>query len=411
MDKPFILFILLFILLFISAFFSSSETGMLAVNRYRLRNLANNGNKGAKLVEKLLADKDSLISAILLGNNLVNIFAASIVTILAIKLFDNDAIFLASIILTIVVLIFAETTPKNFAYRYPEEIALFSAPILNIFIKIFKPIVIIINKISLLIFKLFKIKITTNNHKLSMQELKMSMSDAKANIANNYYEILLNIIDLQEINVDDIMIPKNSLITINIDNDDNILQNLQHTQHTRLLVYKGSKNNIIGVLHVRDVLNLYAKGEFSMDKLKKIVKDVYILPEGVSLSQQLEQFQYNKKRLGVIVDEYGEVKGAITLDDILEELVGSFTSNSKEKIQEFSLQNDGSYLFNPSINIHKINNILGIKFNTSAKTLNGLILEKLQRIPKHNVSIKVDNVLIEIVRISNNNIKLVKIIK
>ncbi|BAF61456.1 HlyC/CorC family transporter [Candidatus Vesicomyidisocius calyptogenae] len=403
--------IILFGLILSSAFFSSTETSMMAINRYRLKVLSRN-NKNAKRTEHLLNNLDSLIGTILLGNNLVNIFASSITTILAIKLWGEGSIVLASLTLTFIILVFAETTPKTFAAKNPEKIALPVSIIIESLIKIFKPFVWIIAQLSKIILTTFSIKSETNNNLVSSEELKMVVSDAKPVIASNYQKMLLNIIDLEKVKVEDIMIPRHELISIDINKPDKILKQLQRIQHTRLITYDTSSDNITGVLHMRDIVNLYAKGNFSIDNALALIHKPYFVPEGTSLAHQLAHFQQQKRRLGLIVDEYGEVRGMIVLEDILEEIVGQFTSNQNESIDEITKQKDGSYLVDPRINIRELNNLLRLNLSvTNAKTLNGLILETLQSIPKRDVSLKINNILIEIMQISNQTIKLVKITK
>ena len=401
----------LFGLILASAFFSSTETSMMAINRYRLKVLSKT-NKSARRTEHLLKDTDHLIGTILLGNNFVNIFASSIATILTIKLWGEDSIVLASLALTFVILVFAETTPKTFAAKNPEKVALPASIIISALIKLFKPLVWFIALISNMILKLFGINNQQKDGDISSEELRMVVSDAKPIIASNYQKMLLNIIDLEKVKVEDIMIPRHELISVDITKPDEIIKQFERIQHTRLLTYDTSSDNITGVLHMRDIVNLYAKGDFNMDNVLALVRDPYFVPEGTSLAHQLEHFQLQKRRLGLIVDEYGEVRGLIVLEDILEEIVGQFTSNQSEIIDEVSLQEDGSYLVDPRINIRELNTILNIDLSVAkAKTLNGLILEELQSIPKRDVSLKIDNLLVEILQISDQTIKLVKLTK
>lgn len=404
--------IILLGLILASAFFSSSETSMMAINRYRLKALSNQNNAQAKRTEKLLDNLDHLIGTILLGNNFVNIFASSIATILAIKLWGEGSIVYASILLTFVILIFAETTPKTFAAKNPEKIALPASIIISGLITLFKPFVWLTAQLSNLILKLLGVKNESQANSVSSEELRMVVNEAKPVIASNYQKMLLNIIDLEKVKVEDIMIPRHELISVDINNHDEILSQLERIQHTRLLTFDGSADNITGVLHMRDVVNLYAKGEFSIDNVIELIRKPYFVPEGTSLAHQLAHFQTNKRRLGLVVDEYGEVRGMVVLEDILEEIVGQFTSNQNETIEEVMKQKDGSYLIDPRISIRELNTLLNINLSVAkAKTLNGLILETLQSIPKRDISLKVDNVLIEIMQISDQTIKLVKLTK
>ncbi|HAY41932.1 MAG TPA: cobalt transporter [Gammaproteobacteria bacterium] len=398
-------------LILASAFFSSSETSMMAINRYRLKALSKN-NKSAKRTEKLLNDIDHLIGTILLGNNFVNIFASSIATVLAIKLWGEGSVVLASITLTFVILIFAETTPKTFAAKNPEKIALPAAIIIETLIKLFKPFVWLIAKISKIILRLLGVKDDKQDNNLSSEELKMIVGDAKPIIASNYQKMLLNIVDLEKVKVEDIMIPRHELISVNIDDHEEILKHLERTQHNRLLAYDKSQDNITGVIHMRDIVNLYARNEFSIEAFLGLIRKPYFVPEGTSLANQLEHFQKLKRRLGLVVDEYGEVRGMVVFEDILEEIVGQFTSNQSESIKEISKQKDGSYIADPRISIRELNSILCTNLPvTNAKTLNGLILEELQTIPTRDVSIKIDEVLIEVMQISDQTIKLVRLRK
>ncbi len=385
---------------------------MMAINRYRLKALSNQNNAQAKRTEKLLGDLDHLIGTILLGNNFVNIFASSIATILAIKLWGEGSVVYASILLTFVILIFAETTPKTFAAKNPERIALPASIIISGFITLFKPFVWLIAKLSNLILKLLGVKNESQANSVSSEELRMVVNEAKPVIASNYQKMLLNIIDLEKVKVEDIMIPRHELISVDINNHSEILSQLERIQHTRLLTFDGSADNITGVLHMRDVVNLYAKGEFSIDNVIELIRKPYFVPEGTSLAHQLAHFQAQKRRLGLVVDEYGEVRGMVVLEDILEEIVGQFTSNQNETIEEVIQQKDGSYLIDPRISIRELNILLQTNLSVAkAKTLNGLILETLQSIPKRDISLKVDNVLIEIMQISDQTIKLVKLTK
>lgn len=410
--SPFWLSVTLIGLILLSAFFSSAETAMMAINRYRLKTLSAKNNRKAKRTEKLLADIDRLIGTILLGNNLVNIFASSVATILAIKLWGEGSVVYSSILLTFVILIFAETTPKTFAAKNPEKIALPVSYTIKSLVKIFKPFVWLIAIVSRAILVIFGIKNDKNVEKLNSEELRMVIDDAKPIIASNYQQMLLNIVDLEKVKVEDIMIPRNELVSVNIDDHGEILKQLERTQHNRLLTYDKSQDNITGVIHMRDIVNLYAKNEFSIDAVLGIIREPYFVPEGTSLANQLEHFQKLKRRLGLVVDEYGEVRGMVVFEDILEEIVGQFTSNQSESIKEISKQNDGSYIADPRISIRELNSILKIKLPVSnAKTLNGLILEELQSIPTRDVSIKIGKVLIEVMQISGQTIKLVRLRK
>ena len=384
---------------------------MMAINRYRLKSLSAKNNHQAKRVEKLLKNIDYLIGGILLGNNFVNILAASIATLLSIKLWGEGSVILASLMLTVIILIFAETTPKTYAAKNPEKIALPASWFLEVLIKVFRPLIFLISYISKSILKLFGLK-NINNDILNSEELRMAVVDSKPMLSKNYRKMLLNIIDLEKVKVEDIMIPHHELVSVDINNEDEIFEQLKRVQHTRLLIFDGSENNIIGTIHMRDVVNVYAKDEMDISAIKELIREPYFIPEGTPLSQQLEHFKSQKRRLGIVVDEYGEVQGMVVLDDILEEIVGQFTSSQGESINEINLQDDGSYLVDPRISIREINSALKVKLPfDNAKTLNGLILEHLQSFPQHNVSLKIESLIIEIVQVNKQGIKLVKINK
>ena len=384
---------------------------MMALNRYRLKTLISKNNTQAKRVEKLLDKIDYLIGGILLGNNFVNILAASIATLISIKLWGEGSIIIASILLTIVILIFAENTPKTFAAKNPEKVALPASWLLELIIKFFKPVIYLISLISKLILKIIGLK-TESKDILNSEELRMAVKDSKSKMSSNYQRMLLNIIDLEKVKVEDIMIPHNELVSADIDNEEELFEQFKRIQHNRLLIFEGSENNIIGTIHMRDLVNSYAKADISIKQIKKLIREPYFIPEGTPLSQQLEHFKDQKRRLGIVVDEYGEVQGMVVLDDILEEIVGQFTSSQGETITEISLQEDGSYLADPRISIRELNSELKVKLPfDNAKTLNGLILEQLQSFPQHNVSLKIDPLIIEIIQVNKQGVKLVKIKK
>ena len=391
--STFWLSVLLFVLILASAFFSASETSMMALNRYRLKTLSSKNNLQAQRVERLLKNIDYLIGGILLGNNFVNILAASIATLLALKIWGEGSVIIASLALTLVILIFAENTPKTFAAKNPEKIALPASWLLDLLIKIFKPLIYLISLISKSILNFLGLK-NISKDILNSEELRMA------------------VIDLEKVKVDDIMIPHHELVSADINNEEELFEQLKRIQHTRLLIFDGSENNIIGTIHMRDVVNIYARDEINMAKIKEIIREPYFIPEGTPLSQQLEHFKTQKRRLGIVVDEYGEVQGMVVLDDILEEIVGQFTSSQGESIDEINIQSDGSYLVDPRISIRELNAKLKVSLPfDNAKTLNGLILEQLQSFPQHNVSFKVDSLIIEIVQVNKQGVKLVKITK
>ena len=411
-SSTFLLSIAIIVLIGISAFFSGTETSMTAINRYRLKTLIIKNNKKAKRVEKLLANMDHLFGVILFGNNLVNILAASITTVLAIKFWGEVSIIYSSIILTFVILIFAEITPKIFAAKNPEKVALSAAIIIEILVKILNPFVRVVSYIAKVILKMFGANNKDKTKKLSSEELRMVIDDVKSIMSHNYQKMLLNIIDLEKAKVENIMIHRHNIIVVDINDEKEMLKHLKTSKHTSLFVFSKQQDNIIGVLHMRDIAKLYAQKKFSIDTVKQIIETPYFVPEDTNLLRQLEHFQAQKKRLALVVDEYGEVKGMITMEDILLEITGQFNINNLAAQSEAQLQQDGSYLLNPKISIRELNALLKINLSvTKAKTLNGLILEELQDIPQRDISLRVDNVLLEIIKISEQTIQLVKLKK
>ena len=341
---------------------------MMAINRYRLKTLISKNNVQAKRVEKLLNNIDYLIGAILLGNNFVNILAASIATLLSIKLYGEGSVIIASIILTIVILIFAENTPKTFAAKNPEKIALPASWLLELVIKLFKPVIFLISLISISILKIFGLK-SENKDNLNSDELRMAVKDSKSMMTSSYQRMLLNIIDLEKVKVEDIMIPHNELVIADIDDEEELFDQFKRIQHNRLLIFQGSENNIIGTIHMRDLLNSYAKDDIDISKIKELIREPYFIPEGTPLSDQLEHFKNQKRRLGIVVDEYGEVQGMVVLDDILEEIVGQFTSSQGESIDEITLQKMGAILLIQELVF--VNSTMSLKLNCP------LIMQKL----------------------------------
>lgn len=384
---------------------------MMAINRYRLKNLATS-KKPAKRAIRLLEQTEELLGTILLGNNLVNIFAASIATVLAIKLFDEGAVVASSLLLTLIILIFAETAPKIFAAKHPEKVALPASFLVNILVRLFKPIVYLINFIAKNYLRLLGLSIRENQPSISSDELAIAINEAKYKISANYQKMLLNILGLEKATVRDIMIPKSEFIGVNIDDLDDITSHLKRSQHTRLLVFASDGKEIIGMLHMRNIANLYAQDNFSKDSLKSIIHEPYFVPENTTLSYQLSAFQKHRRRLALVVDEYGEIVGMVVLEDILEEIVGHFTSNQGEHLEEMQQQSDGSYLVDSKITLRAFNQVLATKLKSKqAKTLNGFLLEHLQDIPKRHISIKIDNLLFEIIQVSKSGTKLVKVRK
>ena len=325
-----LLFALLAILILISAYFSSSETGMMSLNRYRLRHLANQGHKGAKRVEKLLERPDRLIGLILIGNNLVNILASAIATIIGMRLYGDYGVAIATGVLTLVILVFAEITPKTLAALYPEKVSYASSILLRLLMKAMAPLVIMVNLITNGLLRLLGIKADepTGDH-LSSEELRTVVNEAGSLIPRRHQDMLISILDLEHVTVNDIMVPRNEITGIDINDDwKSIVRQLTHSAHGRVVLYRDHIDEVVGMLRLRKAYRLMLeKNEFNKETLLRAADEVYFIPEATPLNVQMLKFQRNKERIGMIVDEYGDIIGLITLEDILEEIVGEFTTS------------------------------------------------------------------------------------
>ncbi len=402
----------LLILILFSAFFSGSETSMMTINRYRLKHLVNKKHKGAIRVQKLLDRTDRLIGVVLIGNNFVNILASSIATVIGMRLFGDIGIAVATGLLTLIILIFGEVTPKTLAARSPEKIAYPAAFILRPLLTLLYPFVWAVNSISSILIRLFGMGLNIpNNEALSPDELRSVVNEAGGLIPKRHQSMLLNILDLEQITVNDIMVPRNDISGIDLDDDiDDILEQIGTSQHTRLLVYTGDVNRVAGILHLRNLSRFMQEEEFNKAMLMQITREPYFVPEGTPLHAQLINFQKLKRRIGIVVDEYGDVQGLVTLEDILEEIVGEFTTDFSMLGQEITPQEDGSYLLDGSSSVRDVNRALHWKLPTDgAKTISGLIVDNLEFIPANNLCINLDGYLFETVQVKDNTIKTVKV--
>jgi len=424
------LFAILCVLIFTSAFFSGSETALVSLNRYKLKHLIKTEHKGAMLAGWLLQRPDRLIGLILIFNNFVNILAASIATVIGLRLYGEAGIAIATGLLTLVILVFAEVTPKTFAAQHPERLAFPASFILKPLLKITYPLVIVINFISNNLLRLLGLTKQEANTSLDKEELRTIVNETGDLISKKHQTMLLNILDLEAATVEDIMIPRNEIIALNLEDSwDELSSQISNSLHTRLPVIEGDDiDKITGVLHIKHSMALLNNNDtnaselskekihndaLNKQKLKRLIREPYFIPEGSSLYNQLIKFQSNKRRIGFVVDEYGDIQGMVTLEDVLEEIVGEFTTDPTAKLgDEVYPQDDGSYLISAAINIRDLNRIMDWYLPTdSAKTLNGLILEYLESIPQAGTSILINNYPIEIIQIKNNSIKTVKISK
>ncbi|MEH6590561.1 MAG: HlyC/CorC family transporter [Halioglobus sp.] len=406
-----LLFSVLVALILLSGFFSSSETGMMSLNRYRLKHLLKNNHRGAKRATQLLERPDRLIGLILIGNNLVNILASAIATVIAIRLWGDAGIFIATAILTLVILIFAEITPKTIAALHPEGVAFPASLILKPLLKVFYPLVWLINSITNGLLSLIGVDPkNSRDENVSSDELRTIVTDAGKLIPTRHRGMLLNILDLEDVSVDDIMVPRNEVYGIDLsDSDAEIMQIIQNSSHTRLPIWRDDINDITGVLHMRNLSRVLDGQGLNRAALEREMEQPYFIPESTPLHTQLLNFQMKKHRLAVVVDEYGEVLGLVALEDILEEIVGEFTSNLAEAAETIIPQRDGSFVINGTETVRDINRSLDWVLPTNGpKTLSGLILEHLESFPDANVGLSIGDYNLEILELRSNVVQAVK---
>ena len=409
-----LLFSILFILLLFSAFFASSETALMSLNRYRLRHLVQEGHPGAIRANELLKRPDRLIGLILLGNNFVNILASAIATIIGVKLLGENGIAVATLTLTLIILLFAEVTPKTLAALHPERIAFPASFLLKPLLILLYPLVWFTNSITNRMLGLFGVTPeVAMSDAINSEELRMALKEAGSLIPKRHKKMLVSILDLEKVTVNDVMLPRSEIDGLNLNASlAEIIKQLSYCANTRLPVYETSLDNLIGILHVRKALHLLAQDNLTLETLTSIIKPSYFVPENTPLNTQLIQFQRHKRRTGLVVDEYGDIIGLITLEDIFREIVGEFTADYIDEDKDIHPQADGSYYINGSANIREINRQNNWQLPTDGpKTINGLILEYLESIPEPNVSLRIEDYLIEIVQTSDNTIRTVRIHK
>jgi Mg2+/Co2+ transporter CorB len=402
---------LLIFLILCSAFFSSSETGMLSLNRYRLKHMAKEGHKGATRVTRLLSRPDRLLGTILVGNNVVNILAASIATVLAVDIWGEAGIAIATAGLTIAVLIFGEITPKTLAALRPELVAFPASRVLLLLQRLLYPVVWATSSISNMLLRLLGVDPSQRaSDSLSTEELRSVVRESGAGMPKNRQNMLLGILDLERVTVDDIMIPRNEVTGINLDDDlENIINLLTNTTHTRLPVFRTDINQVEGIVHMRQIARLLTHNELSKEALLAACNEPYFVPEGTPLSTQLINFQKQKRRIGIVVDEYGDVIGIVTLEDILEEIVGDFSKKDSLRSPDIHPQDDGTQVIDGAAYIREVNKALDWHLPCDGpKTLNGLITEALESIPESAVCLKIGPYRLEILQSSENRVKTVR---
>ncbi len=399
----------------ISAYFSGSETGMMTLNRYRLRHRAKQGNRAARRVEKLLRKPDRLISLVLIGNNLVNILASALGTIVGMRLYGNAGVAIATGVLTFVVLVFAEVLPKTIAALYPEKVAYPSSFLLAPLLILMMPLVWLLNMVTRVLMRMVGIKAdVTISSALSKDELRTIVNESRSQISRRNQDMLLSVLDLEKVSVDDIMVPRNEIVGIDINDDwKAIVRQLTHSPHGRIVLYRDSLDDAISMLRVREAYRLMTeKNEFTKEVMLRAADEIYYVPEGTPLSTQLVKFQRNKKKVGLVVDEYGDIQGLVTVEDILEEIVGDFTTSMSPSLaEEVTPQNDGSVLIDGSANIREINKAFNWHLpEDEARTMNGMILEALEEIPAAGTRVRIEQYVIDILDVQDNMIKQVKVL-
>lgn len=402
----------LVLLILLSAFFSGSETALMTLNRYRLRHFAQAGHPGARLAERLLRKPDRLIGLILLGNNFVNIMASSLATVLALQIGGEGAIPVAAGLLTLVVLIFAEVAPKTLAALNPERLAFPAAWIYTPLLRLMFPLVWLVNFLANALLKLLGVyPDDAQEDSLSREELRTVVNEAGAMIPKRHQKMLINILDLEKVTVDDIMVPRNEIDGLDLEQPlDVILDQLEQLPYTRVLVYSGSIDHVLGFLHVRRVMHALLDEDLTMEGLRALVREPYFIPKGTPLNRQLLNFQRKRRRTGLVVDEYGDVLGLVTMADLLEEIVGEFATDPNDSIADVQPQDDGTYLVDGSTNLRELVRTLHWELPTNGpKTLNGLIIEHLENLPEAGTSLMIAGYPIDIIQTQGNAVKTARV--
>ena len=401
--------------LLLAAFFSAAETAMMAVNRYRLRASAAQGHRAAKLTQQLLSKTDELLGVVLIGSNLLNSASAALVTVISFRLFGHDelALTLATLSVTFLILVFAELTPKVAGATYPEQVAYASSFVLAPLRKLLYPAIWFVNLFVtglLRLFRLSKDGAGEQGH-LGVEELRTLVSESGRLLPGKHREILLNLLSLESVTVDDVMTPRSQIEALDLaDEPARLVQQLSTSHHTRVPVYDGSPDNVVGILHVRRALRPILAGEVTAASLREIVLEAYFVPSGTPLFTQLRHFQDNQKRLALVVDEYGELQGLLSLEDILEELIGEFAPQAPGQLGWLRATEDGGWLVEGTALLRNLNRKLGLDFPLDGpRTLNGVILEKLEDIPEAGVSVKIGEIPIEIVQTQGRVVKVAKL--
>lgn len=404
---------LLVFLFAMSAFFSGSETALMALNRYRLTTLAEQGHPGAMRAQKLLDTPDRLIGLILLGNNFINIIITQLATFLGLRIFGDAGIAIATGILTLFLLIFAEVAPKTLGAMHAEKIAFPASYVYTPLLVITYPLVWLINLIANSLLKMLGVPVDnlTSSNALSREELRTVVNEASSSLDDSHQEMLLGILDLEKVRVEDIMVPRSDVVGIDLADDWNdIEEQLRAAPYTRMPVYRDNLDNILGYLHLRGITALLVSDELTREALENNLREPYFIPDSTTVTQQLLNFKECRRRHAVVVDEYGEVQGIVTMEDVLQEIVGEFTRTSVANSEYVHAQTDGSHIVDATLTIREINKLLGTDLPSDGpKTLNGLILEQLENIPTAGTSCLVSSYPIEVIKTTDQTVKSARI--
>ncbi len=395
-------------LIILSACFSGSETALMSLNRYRMRHLAREGHRGARIAERLLKRPDRVLGVILLGNNFVNIAASSLATVIALRLYGEGAIAFAAGVLTLAILIFSEVAPKTLAAVHPERVAFPASYALWLLLRLLYPLVWLVNAAANALLRAFRVRVEdVSTAEISHEELRTLVNESGSVIPRRHQHMLLSILDLEQATVEDIMIPRTEILGVDLNDPwPEVLERLTNSQYTRLPVYRDSVDHILGFVHVRRIIGDLVRGDFNPEDLEARLKAPCFIPEGTGLHTQMLKFQRQHERVGLVVDEYGEIVGLAALEDILEEIVGEFTTDPGSLSHSVTRQEDGSYLIEGNATVRELNRVLGLTLATGGpRTLNGLILEHLETIPEAGTSLLIDGYPVTIVQVQGNRVK------
>lgn len=408
------LYAALVFLVLLSAFFSASEIALVTLNRYRLRGLADAGHRGARLAQKLLERPDRLIGVILLGSNSVNALFSALTTVTVIRVWGNEegAIGIATVVIALVVLILTDLAPKTLAALRPERIAYPSAYLLRPLLVVSYPVVWTVNLMANGLLRLFGVRVQARAaEQLSAEELKALVMEAGVLVPETHQDMLLAILELEKVTVDDVMVPRGEIEGVDLDAEwDDIVSKIGTSRYTRLPVFRGNLDQIVGLVHLRKVMHLMHTGDFNRDTFLKLVVEPYYIPEGTPLSTALLNFRASHRRTALVVDAYGEILGLVTLEEILEEIVGDFTTTGAALAEEIQPQKDGSFLVHGSVTLRDLNRRLDWALPTTGpKTLNGLIVEHLEDLPAPGTSLMLHGYQVDVVRTRGTSVQIARI--